>query len=369
MASRLCRVEKSMGGRKKRKNMRSSLAIVVATLAVLLLPCTGQTDAQSGQVADFYKGKQVSLYIGTEVGGGYDVYGRILARHLGRHIPGNPAVVVRNMPGAGSLTMGNYIVNGGPSDGTAIAAPQSSLPFEALLHLASPGGKAANFDPTKLSWIGNAAQDVFVLFAWHAAKAKSMSDLTTTELTLGAAGPNTDGALLATALNKVLGTRIKLVVGYQSSGAHMLAMERGELDAAALAYTSLSTMRPDWVRNGLVRILVQCGVRPHPDLGQVPFVLDLVKSASDREVLELIFSKYQLGRPYFVAPGVPADRVEALRKAFDDTMKDPQLLADSQQSRVEISPMSGAEVQARVEALYRSPQALVLRAREVLGTQ
>src|SRR5439155_12304444 len=140
------------------------------------------------------------------------------------------------------------------------------------------------------------------------------AEATTTELALGAAGPNTDGALLANTLNKVLGTRIKLVVGYQSSAAHMLAMERGELDAGALAYTCLSTMRPDWLRDSKVRLLVRCGVAPHPDLKSVPFVLDLVKEPQDRAVLELIFSKYQIGRPYFVAPGVPAERVTALRQ-------------------------------------------------------
>jgi tripartite-type tricarboxylate transporter receptor subunit TctC len=345
--------------------MRGYAVTLVASFVFLLSSGPGVAEP----VADFYKGKQISLYIGTEVGGGYDVYGRILARHLGRHIPGNPAIVVRNMPGAGSLTMGNFIANVGPKDGTAIAAPQSSLAVEGLLHLASPGGRAANFDATKLNWIGNAAQDVFVLFAWHGAKAKSIADLTTTELALGAAGPNTDGALVAAALNNVLGTKIKLVTGYQSSTAHMLAMERGELDAAALAYTSLSTMRPDWIRDEKIRLLVQCGVNPHPDLKHVPFVLDLVKAAQDREVLELIFSKYQVGRPYFVAPGVPTDRIEALRRAFDDVMKDPELLADSRQSRVEISPISGAEVQAMVEKLYRSPQPLILRARAILGTQ
>jgi tripartite-type tricarboxylate transporter receptor subunit TctC len=345
--------------------MRGYLINLVASFGLLLSGGPGVADP----VADFYKGKQISLYIGTDVGGGYDVYGRILARHLGKHIPGNPTVVVRNMPGAGSLTMGNFIANVGPKDGTALAAPQSSLAVEGLLHLASAGGKAANFDATKLNWIGNAAQDVFVLFAWHAAKAKSVADLATTELALGAAGPNTDGALVAAALNKVLGTKIKLVVGYQSSAAHMLAMERGELDAAALAYTSLTTMRPDWIRDEKVRLLVQCGVNPHPDLKHVPFVLDLVKSAQDRQVLELIFSKYQIGRPFFVASGVPADRVAALRTAFDAAMKDPELLADSRQSRVEISPMSGAQVQAMVEKLYGAPQPLVARAREILGTQ
>jgi tripartite-type tricarboxylate transporter receptor subunit TctC len=326
-------------------------------------------DASAQPVADFYSGKQIQMLIGSGAGAGFDAYARLVARHLGKHIPGHPTVVPMNKPGAGGLTMTNALVNVGPTDGSAIGAPQSSAPVEGLLHLLSRGGAAAKFDATKLNWIGSASQDVFVLFDWHTARPKTFSDLMSTEMLLGSSGPNTDGSLIAIALNKLLGTRIKLVTGYNVSSAEMLAMERGELDGNAMAYASVSTMRPDWIRDGKIRFLAQMGMKPHPDLKGVPFVLDLVKSPEDRKVLELIFAKYQFGRPYFVPPGVPADRVAALRAAFDATMKDPELLADAEKMRLEINPVSGTDVQAMIEKLYRTPEPLARRTRDILNTQ
>ena len=343
------------------------LRLVVVLLASAILAYAGDARAQS--VADFYGGKQVQMLIGSGAGAGFDVYARLVARHLGKHIPGHPTVVPMNKPGAGSLTMTNALVNIGPKDGSAIGAPQSSAPVEGLLHLLSRDGTAAKYDATRLHWIGSASQDVFVVFDWHTAKVKSFSDLMTTEMLLASSGPNTDGSLVAIALNKLLGTKIKLVTGYGISSGGLLAMERGEIDANAMAYASIATMRSDWIREGKIRFLAQMGMTPHPDLKDVPFVLDLVKSPEDRKVLELIFAKYQFGRPYLVPSDVPAERVAALRAAFDATMKDPELLADAQKQRLEVNPVSGTEVQAMIEKLYRTPEALARRTREILGTE
>ncbi|MGE5538281.1 MAG: Bug family tripartite tricarboxylate transporter substrate binding protein [Gemmatimonas sp.] len=338
-------------------------AFVVAALAA-----TAQgTAAQS--VADFYKGRQVSIVIGSEAGAGFDAYGRLVARHLGRYIPGNPTLVALNKPGAGSLTMVNALVNAGPFDGSTIGAPQSSAAVEELLHIGSKGGSAAKFKATELNWLGSASQDVFILFNWKTSKVKSFDDLMTTEMLLAASGPNTDGALMANALDRVLGTRIKLITGYQTSSAGMLAMERGEVDANAMAYSSVATIRPEWMTDGSIRILAQMGLNPQPGLDDVPFVLDRVKTPEDRAVLELIFAKFQMGRPYFVPPGVPSERVAALRTAFDRTMKDPALLADADKLHLEVRPVSGNDVQAMVERLYNAPPALVARARDALGTE
>jgi tripartite-type tricarboxylate transporter receptor subunit TctC len=274
---------------------------------------------------------------------------------------------VRNMPGSGGLTMANHIANIGAKDGTIVGISQSTIAFEGLLHLVSAGGKAAQFEADKLTWIGSAAQSTFLVAAWHTAKAKSFADLATTELILGSSGLNTDGALITAALDKVLGTKIRLVPGFQSGSGQVLALERGEIDAAALEYSTISAMRPDWIRDGKLRFLVQCGLRRLVDLPDVPFALDYVKSPEDRQVLELIFSKYQFGRPYVAAPGIPANRATALRSAFDQAMKDPALLAEAQKQHLNISPMSGIEVQTMVEQLYRTPQSVKERAREILG--
>jgi tripartite-type tricarboxylate transporter receptor subunit TctC len=336
--------------------------------ASILALCTSA--AQADSVAEFYRGRQVSIYIGSDAGSGFDAYARLVGRHIGKHIPGNPSVVPSNKPGAGSLNMTNSLVNAGPKDGSVIGAPQSSAPVEQLLHLASKGGaSAAKFETTKLNWLGSASQDVFILFDWHTAKPKSFADLTSMEMLLGSSGLNTDGSLIAVALNKILGTKIKLIVGYQASSAEMLAMERGEIDGNAMAYASVLTMHSDWVRDGKIRILAQMAIKPHPALKDVPFVLDMVKSPDDRAVLELIFAKYQMGRPFFVPPEVPKERVDALRTAFWETMNDPELRTDAEKMRLDVDPVSGADVQAMIEKLYRTPEPLVRRTREILGTE
>lgn len=342
---------------------------VIAGVVVLAAVYSVAGNAAADSVADFYRGKQVTIVIGSEAGSGFDAYARLVARHLGEHVPGNPTVVPSNKPGAGSLTMTNGLVLNGPFDGTFIGAPQSSAAVEKLLHLASPGGSAAQFDPTKLNWLGSASQDVFILFDWNSAKVKSFADLQNEQMLLGSSGLNTDGSIISAALNKILGTKIKLVAGYQSSGAEMLAMERGEVDGNAMAYASVVTMHPDWVKDGKIRILAQMANQPQPGLENVPFVLDLVKDADDRAVLRLVFAKYQMGRPLFVPPGVPEDRVAALRAAFDATMKDPALLADAATERLEVRPVSGNDVTALIAKLYQTPEPLVQRARDVLGTK
>lgn len=325
--------------------------------------------AAADSVANFYKGKQIQILIGSGAGGGYDTYARLVARHLGKHIPGHPTIVPSNKPGAGSLTMTNELVNAGPFDGTVIGAPQSSAAVEKLLRLGSTHGKAAHFDATKLHWLGSATQDVFVLFAWHKSKVKSFADLEHETMLLGSSGPNTDGSLISSALDKILGTKIKLITGYQTSGAEMLAMEEGEVDGNAMAYASVVTMHPAWVRDKKIRFLAQMALKPQPGLEHVPFVLDLVKKKDDRAVLRLIFAKYQMGRPFFVPPQVPAERVAVLRAAFDATMKDPALLAEAKREGLSIRPVSGKDVQALVTKLYATPKPLLEKAWAALGTE
>jgi tripartite-type tricarboxylate transporter receptor subunit TctC len=337
-------------------------AQLFAVLALTIAPA-----ANADPVADFYAGKEVSLTVGSAPGGGYDTATRLLSRHFAKHIPGKPTIIVRNMPGAGSLNMMNNVANVAPKDGTVIGAPQNTAPLERLLHILSKGGKNANFDAEKLNWLGTSSQDVYLLIAWHTAPVNTFSDLLTTELVVGSSGHNTDHSITARLLNQVLGTKLKIVTGYPSAQEIMLAMERGEIQGnSGRAYSSLMAGFSHLVSDKKVKLLVQMGLEPHPDLKHVPSALDLVKSDDDRKVLELTFSKFQMSRPLFVAAETPKDRVQALRRAFDGMMKDPELLADAKKSKIDIDPLSGEEVQKLIQNLFSTPQPLVERARALL---
>ena len=285
------------------------------------------------------------MMVGSDAGSGYDIYARLLARHLPKHIPGNPNFIIQNMPNAGGILMVNAVVDTSPRDGSVIGAPQSSVVVERLLWLLSPGGKTANFEAAKLNWLGTMAQDVFVVLGWHAARAKNVEDLKTMEFVRRRSAPNTDGSLVFVSMNKLLGTKVELVLGYAGAAGELLAMESGEIDGAAAAYSTVETLHPDFMRKAEFLVLLQMGAKPHPDLPEVPFFADLVKTDDDRAMLSLIFSKYQMGRPFFVSPSAPPDRVAALRAAFDAAMRDPELIADAKVQKLELSPLTGQEVQ------------------------
>jgi len=348
--------------------MSTKRCAAIHLMAVLALGCASA--ARADAVSDFYAGKDVSLTVGSAPGGGYDAATRLLARHYSKHIPGKPTIIVRNMPGAGSLNMMNNVANVAAKDGTVIGAPQNTAPLERLLHILSKEGKNANFDAEKLNWIGTSSQDVYLLIAWHTAPVATFPDLTKTELVVGSSGHNTDHSITARLLNQTFGTKLKIVTGYPSAQEIMLAMERGELQGnSGRAYSSLMTGFSHLVRDGKVKMLVQMGITPHPDLKHVPFALDLVKSEDERKVLELTFSKFQMSRPLFVAADVPKDRVQALRRGFDAMMKDPELLADAEKSKIDVDPLTGEEVQALVQKLFATPQPLVEKARALLQPQ
>ncbi len=223
--------------------------------------------ARSDPIADFYHGKQISLVMGTTPGGGYDVYGRLVARYLGNHIPGHPDIIPKDMPGAGGLTMANYLYNQAPKDGTEIGEPQNGAVFEKLFQTISPGGKTALFDADKFGWIGSADQTVFVTVTWHTSPVKTLADAQARETTLGATGLGTDNYLLAVLSNKIFGTKFKIVNGYDGAAAVDLAIERGELEGAAgKDWTTITSTHPDWIRDKSINILMQMGMEPLPAL-------------------------------------------------------------------------------------------------------
>lgn len=321
------------------------------------------------QASDFYRGRNLTIIVGSDAGSGYDAYARLVGRHIAKHIPGNPVVIVQNQPGAGSITMANALSNSGAKDGATIGAPQSSVAFERLLHLLSPGGKTANFDATKLNWLGTVAQDTFVVLGWHQSKVRSTEDMLTKEFVIGTSGPNTDGSLIVAIMNRLLDTKIKLITGYKGTAAQLLALERGEIDGSAMAYATVSTLRPNLHEAKEIPVILQIGRARHAELANVPLLAELIKDEGDRKALELIFDKYQMGRPFFAPTGVPADRVALLRAAFDASMKDSDLIAEASKLQLEMNPLTGAQVQALVDAQYAAPEAVVQRARVLLGTQ
>jgi tripartite-type tricarboxylate transporter receptor subunit TctC len=316
---------------------------------------------------DFFAGKQMSLLIGTTAGGGYDAYGRLLARHIGRHLPGNPTLVPKNMPGAGGVALANHLYNRAPKDGTEIGTVQNGLPFEKLFHMLSPGGKAALFDSTQFGWIGSMTQTVFVTVTWHTSPVKTLQDAIARESILGASGTSADSYVLAMLSNNLLGTKFKVVHGYSGATQVDLAVENGEVEGeAGKDWTTLTSTRPQWIRDRLINIIVQMGMRPHADIKGVPMAIELARTPDDRRVMEVVFAKFGMSRPFMAPPGLPPERLALLRRAFEATLRDPAVLVEAQKLGMEINPVSGADVEALVTRMMNTPDALAQRARDAL---
>src|SRR5690349_23824979 len=305
----------------------------------LVLPPIAAARAQS--VDDFYRGKSIDLDIGYSVGGGYDLYARLIARRLGEHIPGNPTVVPRNMEGAGSLRLANYLYAAAPNDGTVIGATSRGAAFDPLL-----GETGAQFDASKFSWIGSANNEVSVCVALASSGITKFDDLYTKPLTIGSTGAADDTYQFPALVNAVLGTKFKIVTGYPGGNDVTLALERGEVQGrCGWSWSTLKTTRFNWVRDKRIIILVQMALAKHPDLPDVPLIMDLAKANSvaenteQRQIFKMIFARQTMGRPYLAPPGVPADRLAALRKGFMDIMSDKDFLADAEANKFEINPV------------------------------
>jgi tripartite-type tricarboxylate transporter receptor subunit TctC len=347
--------------------MPAGRVLCVAVLTTGLL-CPGIARPQSPP--DLFSGKQIALLIGTTAGGGYDVYARALARHMGRHLSGQPTLIPKNVPGAGGLTLANYLYNRAPNDGTEFATVQNGLPFEKLFQTLSPEGKNALFDATKFRWIGSIAQSSYVTVTWHTVPVKTLSDAKAKEIVLGASATSSDSYVLAMLSNRLLGTRFKVVHGYPGAAEVDLAVENGEVQGeAGKDWTTLTATRPAWIKDRKINILVQMGMNPHSELKDVPMAIELAKTPADRQVMAVVFAKFGMSRPFFAPPGIPPERLSALRQAFDATMTDPAFLADAQQLGMEVNPVSGDAVEALVTRIMSTPPELAQRAREVLKPQ
>jgi tripartite-type tricarboxylate transporter receptor subunit TctC len=320
--------------------------------SVMLPPAAGQTGGE------FYKGKAVELYIGYSVGGGYDVYARLLARHMGRHIPGKPVIVPKNMLGAGSLALTNWLYKAAPRDGTVFGTIGRGIAFDPLL-----GGQGTQFRATEFGWIGSANDEVSVCVAWSNSGIARFEELYARPVFVGGSGAGSDTDVFPKAINHILGTKLRLVTGYPGGNDITLAMQRGEVQArCGWSWSSIKTNHPAWVKDGTIRLLVQLSLEKHADLPDVPLIMDMVKTPEQRAVLRLIFARQVMGRPFLAPPGVPAQRLALLRKAFMDTMKDNAFLAEAEKMKLEITPVDGESVQKLVAEIYATPPQIVQQA-------
>src|SRR5215475_7967282 len=340
------------------------LAWVVIIAAFALEPASAQESP-----AQFYKGKQITVIVGSSAGGGYDIYARLLSRHMPKHIPGNPAMVVTNMAGAGSNAAAAHLFNVAPKDGTVIAALQNSAVLDSLLDALLGDTKRLRHDATKFVHLGSATIDHYVCIARADAPVKSFKELLTRELIIGASQPGTSTLDYPAMLNNLTGTKIRLVSGYPGTREITLAIEKDEVKGlCGFSWSSLQAQRPDWLKSGFIRVLVQEHDKGHPDISKmgVPLAVDFATTPENRRVMELIYSSETFGRPYMMPPGVPAERVAALREAFMRTMRDQELLAEAQRIGVVIDPISGEELQALAEKIFATPAAVVERAKQAM---
>ena len=321
----------------------------VAVLSSLIVATAAPIAAQGQSLA----GKSVHMIIGFGPGGGYDLWGRT-ARHIGRHLPGNPTVIAQNMPGAGSYAAASYIFNIAPRDGTVLGI----IARDAALGPLS-GAAGARFDPTKLSWVGTPAKETNVCIAYHTARVQSVEDLFDKPLILGDTGPGTGTRSYPKALNELIGTKFKLVGGFPASSDVFLAMERGEVEGICESLDSIRIRRPDWIPTKKVAILFQGGAEPNPELKGVPFVLDLARTAEQRLAIEFLYAGQGIGRPFVAPPGLPADRLKMLRGAFNATMKDADFAAEVQKSKLELEPADGEHLTALIMKIYATPKPIV----------
>lgn len=341
--------------------MGTPLRNVSAAAVTASLLC-GWSVASAETAEQFYRGKTVTLQIGYGPGGGYDLYARELARFYGRHIASEPAVVTQNVPGAGSLKLANQIYNTAPRDGTTIGAIGREQITAKLFGVAG-----VQYEPTKMTWIGNMDQAASLCVAWSTSPVKTMADARTHEMAVGATGPASTTLTLPAALDRLLGYKFKIVSGYPGGGEITLALERGEVQGrCSWSYASIVGTHPDWIRDKKIRFLSVAAHKRLPELPDVPTIYELASKEHDRQVLALIMASDDIARPYVAPPGVPAERLQALRDAFAATLRDPQFLAEAKKQKLELDPMDWREMTEAVDKLYASPKSVVKTATDII---
>ena len=341
------------------KNPARRLAALWWSTLILL---GGGAMAQAQSVESFYKGKQITLLVGSGAGGGYDVYARTFARHFSKHIPGQPGVVVKNMPAAGGMAAANTLYNQGDKEGLTLAAHTNGIAMDPLL-----GNAAAKFDGRKFNWLGSIGKLQNVCAIWHEHPIKTIEQARVQEFTAAGAGATSNTVIVPRILNALLGTKIKVIAGYEPGQGDAIAMESREVDGVCgLAWSTIKASRAHWIKDKKINILVQMAMDKLPDLPDVPGALELV-SGENRQILELILIRQEMGRPFAAPPGVPAERVQALRQAFEATLGERDFLAEARQAQLDIEPLSGQRIDELLAGAYGAPRAIIDKAAALLN--
>ena len=327
------------------------------TMAFVTIALVPLDTALAQPAADFFRGRQITMLVGSGSGGGYDVYARVWARHVVRYIPGQPTIVAKNMPAAAGIAAANALYNNSDRDGLTIAALPNGVSMDPLA-----GNTQARFDPLKLNWVGSIGKLQNVCATWHTSAVKTIGAAREKEIIVAAAGATSNSAIMPRILNDLIGTRFKIVAGYDPTAGLNLALERGEAEGiCGLSWSTIKASRPHWIKDKLLNVIVQVGIDKLADLPDVPAALDLVADAQSRQVLELVQIRQEIGRPIVLPPDVPADRVAVLRRAFDTVLSDKEFLTDAERAGMEIEPLSGAAITAMLAKAYDAPTAIVAR--------
>jgi len=343
------------------RSIRRVLMCAMWASAAALAAALATQSARSAGVEEFYRGKTVSLLIGYSVGGGYDAYGRLLARHFGKHLPGNPNVVPQNMSGAGSLKAANYLYSVAPKDGSVIGTFSRSQGIAPLLD-------KAEFDSTKFTWLGSVTDEVSLCVTRHDAPVKTFNELLVTPATFGSEGAGADPNIFALLYRNVFGAKIKIVTGYPGTNEIQLATERGEVDGlCGLSWSTLKGRYPHWLTGKKANILIQAGIKKQPELPDVPSASELAKQPDQRQILKLMLIGQAMARPFAAPPGIPADRKAALIAAFERTTKDPDFLAEAEKLNFEVNPVSADRLDALLAEAYAMPKDVIGKAAKAMS--
>lgn len=328
--------------------------ITIGGLCVVALATLHNERAAADAVADFYKGKTINVIVGYTAGGGYDLYARALSRHMGKHLPGNPGFIVQNLTGAGSLNAANNIYNVAPKDGTSFGTFGRGLAMEPLI-----GTARVQYDATKFTWLGSGTNEVSICATWHTSPVKTWADAMKTQFTVGGEGAGSDPDTFSALVRNAFGAKLKLVTGYHGTSDIILAIERGEVDGrCGWSWSSVKSTRPAWIPEKKLNYLVHMSETKAKELAHIPLISDF---ANDRQkqILRLVLSRQTMGRPFAAPPGIPADRRQALRRAFDATLKDPAFLVDADKLKLEVNPVTGEAVDKLIAELYATPKDVV----------
>jgi tripartite-type tricarboxylate transporter receptor subunit TctC len=333
----------------ERTRLRTLLTIGV----LAFVPVAGHADEPVS-----FKGQRVTILIGYGVGGSYDIYGRLAARFLGKYLPGNPTVIAQSMTGAGSLTAATHLYNVAPKDGTVLGVIGQTIPVDQVL-----GEAPKTFDSSKFAWIGRIASGIETVISWHTVPVKTIEDVKNREVVVAASGPSSGSAIYPTVLNNLVGTKFKVVQGYTGTKEMMIAMERGEAEACgAINVSTLTSEFPTWLPEKKVNVLTQVSLNPHPQIPDVPTIVSLTKNEQDREAMKLFAVSGDIGRSIVAPRGLSPERVKVLRDAFDQMVKDPELLALAEKTHLDISPLQGTELQKLVQSVGEAPKAVIEKA-------